>query len=246
MAYKMATGKGSNIANVLPTPDPTDPKKKTTTVTSEKVVNDGISGTLKTFTTKTPGSGGGEGSGNIPVTTPEGDKAYAAKSPAEQKAQDAKWKAMNAVTPGETNVSSRFTPDAITLKSMPRVDYKPEIKADEIKPIKNAINLDAPSGQHFFQKQVNQPFGGHTTTGRSDSAVSGPNFGDENYGNVTQSRPMTQREQMLLSTDVARRTGGATASPFGKGGEQGFQSYLSNVESMLSSRAKKLKSRKNK
>ena len=86
----------------------TDPK---TTKTQEKATQGNQTGTLTTFTTKTPGSGGDSLSGEI-IRTPEGDAAYEAKTPAERTAQDAKFKALNPRVPGSTNISSRFNPDA--------------------------------------------------------------------------------------------------------------------------------------
>jgi len=239
----MKTGRGLRKDLLGPAAHEPGHKKPKVEITRSKATRNGLEGTLTTIKTTTPGSGGGSVSGLI-KRTPEGDAAYAALTPEQRKAQDARFRARQPRTPDKIDIAERFTPGAIKLTTRPVKTVKPKIAAEGIKQPKKAIDLNAPSGKFFFKKQVNQPFGGSTEIGRSDKPVTGSNFGDKNYGNVTKSRPITQREQMLLNTDVARRTGGATASPFGAGGEEGFKKYLTNVESMLEKQTKKLKSRK--
>lgn len=219
-----------------------DPKTGKVETTQSRATRDGIEGTLTTIKTTTPGSRGGSGSGSI-IRTPEGDAAYAALTPEQRKAQDAKWRARNPRTPDQVDIKERFTPDSPKLTAQPIKPFSPKISAEGIKPPKKAIDFNAPSGKYFYKKDVNKKFGSSSERGRSSSAVQGPNFGDKDYGNVTESRPMTQREEMLLGTDIARKTGGATASPYGQGGEEGFQNYLSQVESKLKDRTAKLKAR---
>ena len=113
----------------------TDPKGKTT-VTREKATQNGQTGTLTTFTTKTPGSGGDSLSGEI-IRTPEGDAAYAAKDQAGKDAQDAKFTALNPRVAGSTNIQSRFLADPIatSMKPMGIIPGKANIKAEGIKPM---------------------------------------------------------------------------------------------------------------
>jgi len=135
MAYKMATGNGPNIGNVLPTTDPTDPTKKKKeaqakadqaaassekvygkpTTTSEKTVQDGVRGTLFTTTRPYTQSGTGESTMSYKQLAAKGGDVEAAK----------KWNAKQSSS-GQ-DVTSRFTADAINLKPMPRVPYEPEI-----------------------------------------------------------------------------------------------------------------------
>ena len=149
MAYKQIMGKGPAMKTGAGIPkelmsgpamhegvvhEGTDPKGKTT-VTRQKTTQDGVSGTLLTATTQTPGSGGDSLSGNI-IRTPEGDAAYAAKSQAEKDAQDARFTALNARKEGSTNTSTRFTPDAPPpTKPMGYIPGKANIKAEGIKPM---------------------------------------------------------------------------------------------------------------
>ena len=148
MAYKQIMGKGPAMKTGEGIPkelmsgpamyeaghEGTDPKGKTT-VTRQKTTQDGVSGTLLTATTVTPGSGGDSLSGNI-IRTPEGDAAYAALTQAGKDAQDAKFKALNPRKEGSTNTSTRFTPDAPPpTKPMGYIPGKANIKAEGITPL---------------------------------------------------------------------------------------------------------------
>lgn len=122
-------------------PDPTDPIGKQST--EPKVVTEryrgtneqGQSGMFTKSTTTIPGSGGGSGSGTI-KRTPEGDAAYAALTPAQRAAQDAKWNAMQAGTPDQTNTQIRFNPDATPLTTKPvRITPSTMPKAPGITPL---------------------------------------------------------------------------------------------------------------
>ena len=106
--------------------------KGTTTRTQEKVTQGNQTGTLTTWTTKTPGSGGDSLSGEI-IRTPEGDAAYEAKTPAERSAQNAKFKALNPPVPGSTNIQSRFLADPIATSMKPMGITPGDIKAEGIK-----------------------------------------------------------------------------------------------------------------
>lgn len=218
-----------------------DPKTGSTVRTEEQVEG----GKMVTFTTTTPGTGGVDIEVKKKPTKTykqfeaEGGNVEAAK--AYNSAQRAK--ASIAPTSAQTDIKKRFIPDAISVKPESIKPSSPKISAEGIKPPKKAIDLNAPSGKYFYKKDVNKKFGSSSERGRSSSAVQGPNFGNEDYGNVTKSRPMTQREEMLLGTDIARKTGGATASPYGQGGEEGFQNYLSQVKSKLKERTAKLQAR---
>ena len=106
--------------------------KGTTTRTQEKVTQGNQTGTLTTWTTKTPGSGGDSLSGEI-IRTPAGDAAYEAKTPAERSAQNAKFKALNPPVPGSTNIQSRFLADPIATSMKPMGITPVDIKAEGIK-----------------------------------------------------------------------------------------------------------------
>ena len=106
--------------------------KGTTTRTQEKVTQGNQTGTLTTWTTKTPGSGGDSLSGEI-IRTPAGDAAYEAKTPAERSAQNAKFKALNPPVPGSTNIQSRFLADPIATSMKPMGITPGDIKAEGIK-----------------------------------------------------------------------------------------------------------------
>lgn len=226
-----------------------DPKSGNEVVTRERGEQNGIKGTWVHRDVTTPGTGGA----NIEIIKPNKTmrqayddaltKGY--RKPEESfESYSARAKAEIPSRASSTKRTSRFTPDSPKLTAQPIKPFSPEMpKAEGIKPPKKVIDLNAPSGKYFYKKDVNKKFGSSSVRGRSSSAVQGPNFGDKDYGNVTKSRPMTQREEMLLGTDIARKTGGATASPYGQGGEEGFQNYLSQVESKLKERTAKLKAR---
>jgi hypothetical protein len=141
MAYKQIMGKGPAMETGAGIPkelmsgpamhEGTDPKP---TKTQERATQANQTGTLTTFTTKTPGSGGDSLSGEI-ITTPEGDSAYAAKDQAGRDAQDAKFRALNPRVPGSTNISTRFVPDARPLTRMGIISGETNIKAEGIKPM---------------------------------------------------------------------------------------------------------------
>ena len=219
----------------------TDPKSGNT-VRSERQVD---GGTEVTFTTTEPGSGGVDFEINQKPTKTykqfkaEGGDVEAAKAYNEAK----KAKGRVNPTPDKVTKKTRFIPNPIGGEPLGPIMRPTMDKAPGIKPLAKPYNPDAPSGKYFYKKAVNQKFGGSSDTGRSSSNVTGPNWGDKDYGNETQSRPMTQREENLLATDIARKTGGATASPYGKGGEEGFQNYLSQVENKLKERTQKLQNR---
>jgi hypothetical protein len=130
--YVQSAGRGQAINKRMqplltnPTdPNPTDPNKKpnvrknddgsTTTITTSRQpgTQNGRRGYFDITDTRTdyPGSGGGSGSGTI-KRTPEGDAAYAALTQAQRAAQDAKWEAMQAGTPGRSTSSQtrKFVP----------------------------------------------------------------------------------------------------------------------------------------
>jgi hypothetical protein len=106
--------------------------KGTTTRTQEKVTQGNQTGTLTTWTTRTPGSGGDSLSGEI-IRTPAGDAAYAALDQAGRNAQDAKFKALNPRVPGSTNISSRFLADPMKPLTKPVIPGKVNIKGEGIK-----------------------------------------------------------------------------------------------------------------
>lgn len=113
MAYKMATGMGARLSNVLPTPDPTNPKNKNneSTVTVSRTSTPGTKDGMKGYwhrtetRTTTPGSGGTGGGKITPRKTykqfaAEGGDVAAAKA----------YNAANDRTPNRTstNVTNEF------------------------------------------------------------------------------------------------------------------------------------------
>ena len=120
--------------------------KGTTTRTQERTTQGNQTGTLTTWTTKTPGSGGDSLSGEI-IRTPEGDAAYEAKTPAERTAQNAKFKALNPRVPGSTNIQSRFLADPIATSMKPMGIIPGDIKAEGIK---QGINFTPPAAKKKY------------------------------------------------------------------------------------------------
>ncbi len=99
----------------------TDPNNETlvssTTTRSRETTPEGIKGTRLTTESsfRTPG-------GKVKRTA-EGDRAYAALTPEQRKAQDAKFKAKQ-----RSESQTRFTPDAIKISTAGIQSVKPEIK----------------------------------------------------------------------------------------------------------------------
>lgn len=178
----------------------TDYEKKKPKVTKETKVNknatvDGVTGTLKTFTTTT----------DTPGTT---GKPFSSL-PKEIQAEAREYRRNNPSTPAKRNVDvkTRFTPNASKLDSSGPVFSQPELKADlsNINKIAAAPKIKQ-YYHHSGSNAHNMNFGGHTTTSNttnpngnfSASYTESPKNTISGRSNTTLSVPFTQAQNMAV------------------------------------------------
>lgn len=206
--------------------DPTDPPKEklissttgdslTTTNFSQTTNEDGLRGITRTINTTTP-------SANLyktPETTPEGDAAYAALTPAQQQAQDAKWRQMNSSdTTTETDSTYFLDPmksEGVNLRGMaggtelPQIgdatQYQGEPKRD---PLYYIYGNSIPNSQ----------FGGH----ESSMITSDPNIKNDishilSPGDISKNSPRSGERNIAIHRELTEAEQDAAETRYGKG-----------------------------
>ena len=126
----------------------TDPNNETLvsskTTKKRETTPEGIKGTRLTTESKFKAPGGKV------ETTPEGDRAYAALSQKQKDTQDAKFKAKQ-----RSESQTRFTPDAIKIKTQGLTSVKPKLTAPDVnKEIINKVFSPSENPNYDLRKKI--------------------------------------------------------------------------------------------
>ena len=170
----------------------TDPNNETLvsskTTKSRETTPEGIKGTRLTTESKfkTPG-------GKV-ETTPEGDRAYAALSQKQKDTQDAKFKAKQ-----RSESQTRFTPDAIKIKTQGLTSVKPKLTAPDVnKEIYSKVFSPSENPNYGLRKKLYE-------TARLKRSS------DYRLGNITreearaQSKPLQEMKKTMFSPEEIKQ-----------------------------------------